>query len=167
MQATFTALRAIFYASGFILVWWWAAMQMRTLDVRLGISIAPWLAPIGIGIAALGAVLTLSCIGVFIRFGRGTPAPFDPPREFVAVGPYRFVRNPMYVGGFLIIFGGGLAIQSFSIVVLAFVFVAVMHAFVIIYEESALERRFGSNYTAYKSRVPRWLPRLGKPERTA
>ncbi|HEV8267520.1 MAG TPA: PEMT/PEM2 methyltransferase family protein, partial [Thermoanaerobaculia bacterium] len=90
-------------------------------------------------------------------------APFDPPREFVAVGPYRFVRNPMYVGGIALLFGAGLVLGSFSIVLLSFFAFAASHLLVILYEEPVLTRRFGESYVRYKASVSRWLVRRPGP----
>jgi protein-S-isoprenylcysteine O-methyltransferase Ste14 len=91
----FAALRGFIYATAFVFTWWWVVAFMRPLDVRFGFSMPEWLRIPGIVIAILGALISLSCISVFAFFGKGTPAPFDAPREFVAVGPYKFVRNPM------------------------------------------------------------------------
>jgi len=104
-----------------------------------------------------GAIIAATCIATFIVRGRGTPAPFDPPREFVATGPYRYVRNPMYVGAAMVILGAGLVVSSISIAVLAFAFVAITHAFVVLYEEPALDRAFGDSYQRYRAQVHRWL----------
>ena len=159
MELLFTAVRATIYAAGFVWVWWWAALQARPFDERLGIAVPGWLASAGAVLAVAGGLLALSCIAVFVRFGRGTAAPFDPPREFVAVGPYRYVRNPMYVGGLAVILGGGLFLRSASIAAFSLVFLLVMHLFVVLYEERTLERRFGDSYLDYQRSVHRWLPR--------
>jgi protein-S-isoprenylcysteine O-methyltransferase Ste14 len=60
---------------------------------------------IGMITVSAGAAVALWCIFTFIWIGRGTPAPFDPPRRLVIRGPYRFVRNPMYLGAALALAG--------------------------------------------------------------
>lgn len=155
----FTALRAALYASAFIALWTWLALAVRRYDARLAVALPAWLRPVGLALLVVGGLLALACVAAFVVRGRGTPAPFDPPREFVASGPYRYVRNPMYVGGLTAILGGGLALGSASIVLLALAFFLVMHAFVVFYEEPSLESRFGASYRAYKAAVGRWLPR--------
>ena len=69
----------------------------------------------GVVVGASGAVLALWCIVTFIVIGRGTPAPFDPPRRLVVVGPYRLVRNPMYVGAGLALAGAALFYESWAL----------------------------------------------------
>jgi protein-S-isoprenylcysteine O-methyltransferase Ste14 len=154
-----TALRAAVYGSGFVLLWGWLAVAVRPLDRRLGLSLPAWLVPVGLLLAAGGGALTLACVVVFVRAGRGTPAPFDPPRCFVAVGPYRWVRNPMYLGGLALLLGAALTFRSPSVTLLAALFLAAAHLFVVLYEEPSLERRFGESYTRYRGAVRRWLPK--------
>ena len=99
-------------------------------------------------------------MGTFALLGRGTPAPFDPPRRFVAVGPYRFVRNPMYVGGLAMLAGFGLWRRSPAMFLLTAVGALVAHLFVVLVEEPGLTERFGDGCREYKRTVNRWLPRL-------
>jgi protein-S-isoprenylcysteine O-methyltransferase Ste14 len=94
---------------------------------------------------------------VFI--GKGTPAPFDPPRKLVIRGPYRFVRNPMYIGAGMTLAGAVLFYESLSIFVYTALFFLITHLFVVLYEESTLRLTFGDEYKAYFGRVSRWLPR--------
>lgn len=82
-RQTFTALRAIVFATAFVSLWAALGLAVRRFDGVANLTIPHWLMPIGIGIAAAGAILVLACIIVFVTRGRGTPAPFDPPREFV------------------------------------------------------------------------------------
>lgn len=108
----------------------------------------------------VGATLALVCIGTFVVRGRGTPALFDPPREFVAAGLYRRTRNPMYIGGLTLLFGFGLANRSPAMLALTVALSLFMHLFVILYEEPGLKRRFGSSYERYLDSTPRWMPRF-------
>jgi protein-S-isoprenylcysteine O-methyltransferase Ste14 len=82
--------------------------------------------------------LAVWCIITFSVIGRGTPAPFDPPRQWVAVGPYRKVRNPMYLGAALALAGAARFYQSWALLGYCAAFVLVMHLFVVVYEEPAL-----------------------------
>ena len=152
------ALRAVFYASAFVFLWAWFAASVQPLDARLPLTVPAWARPLGWALALAGALLTLWCVATFVARGRGTPAPFDPPREFVATGPYRYVRNPMYIGGFGVLLGAGLALRSLSITGLSFLFLLLAHLFVLLYEEPSLNRRFGDSYLHYKSSVHRWVP---------
>ena len=108
----------------------------------------------------IGGVILLWSFWNFLREGRGTPAPIDPPKELVAVGFYRYVRNPMYVGVFVIILGHFLWLGYRNLLAYAvFVFLA-FDLFVMFYEEPALKRKFGAAYEDYLRRVPRWIPRI-------
>ena len=151
--------RGLVYATGFVLIWGWLALAARGLDPALGGPLPTVMRPVGAALFAVGAVLALTCIGLFLGPGRGTPAPFDPPREFVASGPYRWTRNPMYLGAAGALLGLGLWWQSPGIVGLSVAFIVIAHLFVMLGEEPGLERRFGTSYQAYLRRVHRWLPR--------
>ena len=102
----FVVFRAITYATlfiGFLLVFLPARVLAWSGIVRPAALGAAQLA--GIVVGASGAALAVWCIITFAVTGRGTPAPFDPPRRLVVVGPYRLVRNPMYVGAGLALAG--------------------------------------------------------------
>lgn len=157
---SFTILRGLLYASGFVALWTWIARTVRRYDGDISIPMSPRLAPIGGFIAIIGALFVLASLAAFLTVGRGTPAPFDPPREFVATGPYRYVRNPMYIGAALLILGGGLMTASPSIVLLSVAFILLTHTLVVFYEEPSLRRRFGKTYETYCSNVSRWRIRL-------
>ena len=159
-----TILRGVLYSAGFVWLWAWLAASVRPLDAIIAVKMPAWLRPIGFGLACLGALLAGACVATFVTRGRGTPAPFDPPREFVASGPYRYVRNPMYLGAAMVIIGAGLILSSPSVATLGFVFLLVMHLVVVFYEEPALISRFGATYRQYGSSVHRWLIR--KPDST-
>ena len=116
-----------------------------------------WLGLVPLG---FGLVLFTWCVIEFGRRGRGTLAPWDAPRRFVAVGPYRLVRNPMYLGVASIVLGEAILLRSPSLLVYLAALAAAWHLFVILWEEPSLERTFGDEYRAYRARVPRWLPRM-------
>lgn len=107
---------------------------------------------------AIGAILVLVCVVLFIFRGKGTPAVFDPPTEFVASGPYAWVRNPMYIGGYILLAGFGLYANSISILILSVILLALFHLFVVLVEEPALEEQFGESYVLYKNTINRWIP---------
>lgn len=159
MNRLFVALRAALFAACFFLLWGWLALAVRPYDARLGGELPASVAGAGWVLVAVGLPLALTCVALFVWRGRGTPAPLDPPRELVAIGPYRLVRNPMYVGGLAILLGFGLILRSPAIVLLAGGFFLLAHLFVLLYEEPALEATFGESYREYKRRVGRWLPR--------
>lgn len=108
----------------------------------------------------VGGAILLWSFWNFLHEGRGTPAPIDPPKELVAVGFYRYVRNPMYVGVLSMILGHFLWFGYWNLLVYALLVFLAFHTFVTVYEEPALRRKFGISYEEYLKRVPRWIPRL-------
>jgi protein-S-isoprenylcysteine O-methyltransferase Ste14 len=156
----FVAFRAITYATlfiGFLLVFLPARALAWSGIVRPAALGAAQLA--GIVVGASGAALAVWCIITFVATGRGTPAPFDPPRRLVVVGPYRLVRNPMYVGADLALAGAALFYESWALLAYCAVFILVMFLFVVVYEEPTLRATFGDPYVRYCERVQRWWPR--------
>lgn len=109
---------------------------------------------------AFGLIILLWSFWNFLVQGRGTPSPTDPPRELVAVGFYRYVRNPMYVGILATIMGHFLWFGSWTLLLYAVVVFIAFHTFVTYYEEPTLKRNFGAGYEEYLRNVPRWLPRI-------
>lgn len=160
MKMLFIALRAAMFATGFIFLWGWVALGLRhRYDTTMGFALAAWARALGVALMAAGGAVAFACIATFVTRGEGTPAPFDPPRKFVAAGPYQFVRNPMYIGGFTVLFGFGLYEQSLAILVFTLPWLLLAHLFVIVYEEPHLRATFGTPYDAYCRSVRRWLPR--------
>jgi len=159
MRVLFDTIRAAIYSAGFVVLWGYVALWVRGYDARLGVVLPQWSPYLGVAVSALGAALCLACIGTFVVRGRGTPAPFDAPRQMVAVGPYRWVRNPMYLGGALVMLGFGGYERSLSILLLAAVFLLAANFFVLLYEEPTLRARFNGSYEEYCRAVWRWIPR--------
>ena len=104
----------------------------------------------------LGASVLLRCVWDFLFAGRGTLAPFDPPQRLVVRGLYRFTRNPMYNGVLAVLAGEAWLFRSTALLQYAVVMFILFHLVVAIYEEPALESRFGESYRAYRGMVPRW-----------
>ena len=116
----------------------------------------------GMIVGGVGTVIALWCIFTFVFVGKGTPAPIDPPRRLVIRGPYRFVRNPMYIGAGLVLAGLAIFYGSISVAIYAGLFLLAAHIFVVAYEEPTLRRTFGQEYDAYCARVRRWWPVTGQ-----
>jgi protein-S-isoprenylcysteine O-methyltransferase Ste14 len=114
---------------------------------------------LGIGITLAGSALAVWCLLAFVIVGKGTPAPFDPPRQLVVAGPYRYVRNPMYIGAGLALEGAAVYTRSLALLGYAALLLVAAHVFVVRYEEPALARRFGDDYRIYRRAVRRWWPR--------
>ena len=114
----------------------------------------------GLTIAGAGTILVAVCNALFVRQGLGTAAPYDPPRNLVVAGPYRFVRNPMYLSALMIVGGVALWLGATALLAYALLLSLAYHGFVKYYEEPRLARRFGLAYAAYLRAVPRWRPRL-------
>lgn len=121
---------------------------------------------IGIVVGALGAVVALWCIFTFATTGKGTPMPLDPPRRLVVQGPYRFVRNPMYIGAGLALSSAALFYRSWSLLSYAGFFFLATHVFIVWYEEPTLRQTFGPEYNAYCRQVRRWWPGTGNRMKT-
>ena len=114
----------------------------------------------GLVLLSLGAIICGWCVFRFLR-SRGTPVPFNPPEELIQTGLYRKMRNPMLTGVFLALWGVGLLLHSFSIVLIwtpGYVLVHVLELKLV--EEPELEKRFGSAYAEYRNRVPMFFPRF-------
>lgn len=156
----FVLARAVSYATvfiGLLLIFVPARILSWSGIVRPEVIAAPQIA--GSIIALGGGAVALSCVLAFAVIGKGTPAPFDPPRRLVIRGPYRFVRNPMYVGAGLALVGAAIFFQSWYLLGYAGIFLGATHLFVIAHEEPHLRGIFGQEYAEYCERVRRWLPR--------
>jgi protein-S-isoprenylcysteine O-methyltransferase Ste14 len=115
--------------------------------------------PAGIIVLTAGIVVLCWCVRDFYTLGRGTLAPWDPPRALVVRGLYRFTRNPMYVGVLCIVSGWALSFRSTDLALYALLLAALFHVRVVVAEEPFLARTHGATWDDYKRRVPRWLGR--------
>ncbi len=155
-----SAMAALFVGALFLGLWFWLLPGWFGFTVDLsGTARWCWLAAIP---SVLGFAVALRCIWDFGWTGRGTPAPFIPPQRFVAVGFYRHVRNPMYLGfaagwiGLWIMFGRA----SLAVIVAVAAVALGVDLFVMFYEEPTLRGKFGADYEEYCRNVRRWWPRL-------
>jgi len=109
-------------------------------------------------VVVAGVALYVWCVWEFATTGRGTPGLWDAPRRVVAAGPYRWVRNPIYISAFLIVAGQAWLFGSLALLLYAIGLVGACHLFIVGYEEPRLRRRFGESYEAYLRTVSRWIP---------
>jgi len=157
----FVLVRAVTYAAlfiGLVLIYVPARLLSWSGIVRPAAIEVPQVAAMVVG--AAGAAIALWCIFTFAFIGRGTPAPFDPPRRLVIRGPYRFVRNPMYLVAGLALASSALFYESLPLLGYMGLFFLATHIFVVWYEEPTLRRTFGQEYEAYCRQVRRWWPSI-------
>jgi protein-S-isoprenylcysteine O-methyltransferase Ste14 len=115
---------------------------------------------------ALGALLIAAGLGVFLysshlftHLVRGTPVPIEPPSELVTSGLYRHSRNPIYVADVTVLVGVFCVAGHLALLLYPAILWLLIHAWVVWQEEPVLLRRFGTEYEAYRRRVPRWIGR--------
>ncbi|MFI5186617.1 MAG: methyltransferase family protein [Chitinophagales bacterium] len=113
----------------------------------------------GLLVILAGLIVMAVTISSFIRIGKGTLAPWSPPKKLVIKGLYRYVRNPMILGVLTVLLGEALSLWSKTILTWAGEFFIINIIYFMIYEEPDLERRFGEEYREYKKHVSMWLPR--------
>jgi len=107
----------------------------------------------------LGTTLLVWCVRNFLVIGRGTLAPWDPPRHLVVIGLYRWDRNPMYLAVLAIVSGWTLLDRSPWLLLYLVGLAVAFHLRVVLNEEPRLHRRFGAEWETYAASVPRWRPR--------
>ena len=151
-------LKAIVVLPGTVLVF------VPALLLRLASDISPagpahvrfW---IGLAAAAVGLVLAVWTIRLFVTVGKGTPAPWNPPGKLIVRGPYRHARNPMITGVLLMLGAESLLLGSWAVAGWALIFLVINTIYLTRVEEPGLERRFGEDYRRYRANVRRWMPR--------
>ena len=115
---------------------------------------------LGAVVITFGAAVYFRCAWEFAVRGLGTPAPIAPTRYLVNTSLHGYVRNPMYIGVFLVLAGEAILFRSLHLLEYIAGFCVVVELFVIFYEEPTLRRQFGESYEQYKKTVPRWIPRF-------
>lgn len=139
-----------------VLLWSFEWTALRAAPAELDEPRA-WL---GLLLLACGFGLGVWTGRLFIRIGKGTPAPWDPPERLVIDGPYGYVRNPMISGVLMMLAGEALLLGSWPIAAWLLVFFVGNAIYFPLVEEKGLQQRFGAAYDGYAKNVPRWLPRL-------
>jgi len=114
----------------------------------------------GLFVLLIGLALFVSSLRRFASDGQGTLAPWDPPRQLVVSGPYRYVRNPMISGVIFVLFGEALLLVSRPHASWALTFLVINLIYIPLLEEPPLRSRFGSAYDDYCKHVPRVIPRF-------
>ena len=120
---------------------------------------------LGVALIAAGGVLFIWGCARFAAEGVGIPIPTEPTSRLLTVGgPYRYVRNPLYLAWVMAITGQALLLSRPVLLIYAAAVLVIAACFVRWYEEPTLAKRFGEHYEAYRKQVPGWWPRL--PRRT-
>jgi protein-S-isoprenylcysteine O-methyltransferase Ste14 len=141
----------------------WLFKAFANIDTRWfgTASIQAWTGFIvGALLVWVGFTLFVLCVNLFVLFGQGTLAPWNPTQKLVVTGPYRHIRNPMISGVAMMLIGQFLFWGSWIIGLWVGIFIVINYIYFIFSEEPGLEKRFGESYLNYKANVPRWLPRL-------
>lgn len=143
-----------------ILIPVWIA-RTRTIAVTMPGSSLGWVAWLGGFLLLLaGGVLFIGSLRRFGIEGRGTLAPWDPPRALVVQGPYSYVRNPMISGVILLLLAEAAFLRSAPHLGWAGLFSLINALYIPLLEEPMLHVRFGGGYGVYCKHVPRLIPRL-------
>ena len=155
--------RALFVLPGTVLIFLPAAIFWFGQGTHWGGKLPqleeelPWLGYISF---LIGLFLAGWTNRLFLTIGDGTPAPWDPPRNFVLQGPFLYVRNPMMLAVFLLLLGEALVFRSLGVFLWLVVFILLNLIYIPFSEEKGLAGRFGKDYEEYCREVPRWWPRL-------
>ena len=115
---------------------------------------------LGLFLTSIGLSLSVWTVRLFMKFGNGTPAPWEPPKKLVIRGPYRYVRNPMITSVLLMLLAEALFFQSWPLAIWMLLFFTGNAIYFPLIEEKGLEKKFGEEYRMYKKHVPRWIPRF-------
>jgi protein-S-isoprenylcysteine O-methyltransferase Ste14 len=144
----------------------WCALFLRRFDLYFPFVPPTSGRPFGIALMMLGGFLVLTCGAILSTRGIGARGDRLFPKEFVAFGPFRYVRNPMSLGAVTLLCGLGLLERSLTLLLFTVLLLFLLHVVVVLVEEPGLEKRFGNSYRSYKQSVNRWLPSYRKRRST-
>ncbi len=134
-----------------------------TLNIEFSLPVFdyPYLKAIGVILAILGCAILSHCANtLFFRPRQEMPIPLNAPEKFIVAGLYKYVRNPMYLGDFMVILAEFFIFGHLLILVYLLMVMIAVHLMVTRKEEKQLEEKFGKEYKDYRRNVPRWIPRL-------
>ena len=129
----------IVWATGSVSIGWGLPGLLAALPVVVGVALL-----------AVGGVLVVWTIALFVRVGRGTLAPWDPTSTLVVEGPYRHVRNPMISGVLFLLLGEAALLGSWPLLAWFAAVAAVNAVYLPLVEEPGLVRRYGAEYERYR-----------------
>jgi len=162
LQVISIAYRSVFYGVFFLVALHgivWLNLQWDVFVPWMHVELG-WLRWVGRTLALIALTLyTLTAI-LLCSKGNGPFAEFDPPTQLVTTGPYQYVRNPISSCVLIMLLGEAIAFSSTGVFMMVFVSMVIAQAQAVTIEEPLLLKRFGEQYSEYKSRVPRWLPRF-------
>lgn len=114
---------------------------------------------IAVPVLILGSLILVHCIERFYSEGKGTLAPWSPPKHLVVTGLYRYSRNPMYLGVLMVILGWSIFFHSIAILVYAMVVFIAFHLRITTYEEIQMKKLFPKEWKQYAADTFRWIGR--------
>lgn len=134
----------ILYFCGFDIISWQSPLLLLLVLVSL----------------AFGLFLMAWTIKLFADVKKGSLAPWNPINKLIITGPYAYVRNPMLLGVFWVLWAEAIFFQSIALFIYLLIFISINALYFPLSEEKGLLRRYGQAYQEYKNNVPRFIPRL-------
>jgi protein-S-isoprenylcysteine O-methyltransferase Ste14 len=156
-------LEIVTYVGVFLAIWVVSPLAGKFIDMFYFnhaqlFTDSPLLLLVGGLLIICGAVIVGWTIYLFRVKGKGTPNPKLPPKTLIVVGPYKYSRNPMALGGFLTLLGQALVYYSPTLFGIAVLFAVIVYFNAMFVEEPELQKRFGESYEDYTQQVPRFFP---------
>ncbi len=154
-----TLIFPILFITGFYYVSKWIDKSVKLLEIPFNLGFVSYI------FIFVGLILVIWVFYLFDKIGKGTPVPKQVmpkkiTKKLVVVGPFKYTRNPMAIGFFLILLGMAFYFKSYSILFLTAIMAILAHLFIVHVEEKDMEQRFGKIYLKYKKKVPRWTPKF-------
>lgn len=161
------ALEIVTYVGVFLAIWVVSPLAGKFIDMVYFkysqiFADSPLILLAGLLLILMGSIIVGWTIYLFKVKGKGTPNPKLPPKTLIVIGPYKYSRNPMALGGFLTLVGQALVYYSPSLFAIAILFGIIVYFNAMAVEEPELRKRFGNAYKTYIKQVPRFFPNPSK-----